>query len=206
MTRKLNQRACRRRLTRIAAMVACALTLPALTGCPLLGLPGSTAFSTAEFVPVAAGTTVEATLGAGASRLADSTWALYRASDDTLLFRIEFGSNGEVVRLFDSFVFAQPWLGSEIVANGQAHPTAFTGGSYVSGAYVAESGDDVGVLGVIHGLLWGAHLGTATLSFSGPVVGDRIDGPMQRTVTTFADTPFPAPGDAAFDAYALRES
>jgi hypothetical protein len=27
-----------------------------------------------------------------------------------------------------------------------------------------------------------------------------------RTVTIFADTPFPAPGNAEFDAYALRES
>lgn len=109
------------------------------------------------------------------------------------------------MRLFDSFVFGDSWLGSEIIADTESHPTAFAGGTYLSGAYAAEEGQNVGVLGVLHGLLAGVHLGTATLGFSGPIEGDRIDGTMVRTVEVFADTPFEAPGNAEFDAYAIRE-
>lgn len=195
-----------------AGSIGCTIRLGALAivmigqaGCPSVGLPDSASFAAVESVTVAPNVTVETPVGAGASGLADSTWAIYTASDDSLLFRMTFGSSGEVERLFDSFVFAKEWLGSEIIPDTQAHSTDFPGGSYLSGAYAAEQDGSVGVLGVVHGLLLGAHLGSATLGFSGPVVGDRIDGTMTRTVTIFAKTPFSAPGDAEFDAYAMRE-
>jgi hypothetical protein len=177
----------------------------ALIGCPFAALPESAGLSDVETVTLADGVTVEVPLGAGAPGLADSTWAIYRAEDDALLFRIVFGSDGEVKRLYDSFVFAREWLGSEIIPDGRDHSTDFPGGSYVSGAYAAEQEGSVGVLGVLHGLLLGAHVGTATLSLSGTVNGGRIDGKMIRTVSVFAETPFPAPGDAEFAAYAVRE-
>lgn len=194
-----------RTMTRAIKLVGLALAGVCVAGCPSAGLPGSAAFSETESVTVGDGVPVEVALGAGAPSLADSTWAIRKATDDSLLFRMTFGSNGEVERLFDSFVLAKEWLGSEIIPDTQAHSTDFPGGSYVSGAYAAEQDGSVGVLGVVHGLLLGAHLGTATLGFSGPVVGDRIDGTMIRTVTIFAETPFSAPGDAEFDAYARRE-
>ena len=205
MMTNIDRRVNSQRVFRRIASMACAIGLVGLIGCAFVGLPNSAVLSETEFVTVAVSTSVETPLGAGASALADSTWAIYKSSDDSLLFRIGFGSNGEVERLFDSFVFAQPWLGSEIIPDAQAHPTVFVGGSYISGAYAAEAGDTVGVLGVIHGLLLGTHLGTATLSFSGAIDNERIDGTMARTVTIFSSTPFPAPGDARFDAYALRE-
>ncbi len=177
----------------------------AFIGCPFAALPGSATLSDVVSVTVADGVTVDTPLGAGTSSLADSTWAVYRAADDSLLFRITFGADGEVERLYDSFVFAREWLGSEIIPDGQAHATDFPGGSYVSGAYAAEREGSVGVLGVLHGLFLGAHVGTATLSLSGSVDGDRIEGTMIRTVSVFAETPFPAPGDAEFAAYAVRE-
>jgi len=185
--------------------VALAMVLTVLVGCPFAGRPPGVLFPESVLVPVAPGTTVETTLGAGAPSLANSTWALYRADDDTLLFRIAFGPGGEVERLFDSFVFAKEWLGSKIIPDTQSHPTDFPGGSYVSGAYAAQQDGSVGVLGILHGGLSRAHLGTATLSFSGTVEDDRIDGMMARTVTIFAATPFPPPDDAEFQAYALRE-
>jgi hypothetical protein len=176
-----------------------------LTGCPFLALPDTAALLPVEEVTVADGVAVPTPLGAGAAGLADSTWAVYRADDDTLLFRVTFGPDGEIVRIFDSFVFAREWLGSVVIPDGEPHSTAYLGGRYVSGAYAAEQDGDVGVLGVLHGLLRGTHLGTATLSFYGPLGDDRIDGTMARTVMVFAATPFPAPGDAEFAAYALRE-
>jgi len=182
-----------------------ALAAIGLTGCPSAGLPDSAAFFKIEAVTVAEGVAVETPLGAGASSLANSTWAIYKATDDALLFRIELGSNGDVERIFDSFVFASEWLGPEIVPDTNAHPTDFPGGSYISGAYTAEQDGSVGVLGVLHGLMFGAHLGTATLSFSGPLHGDRIDGMMSRTVTILAETPFAPPCGVEFDAYALQE-
>lgn len=183
----------------------CAVAI-SVSGCPYAGLPDSATFSPTETVTLGVGVTKEALLGAGAPSMADSTWALYRADDDTLLFRVIFGVDGQVERLIDSFVFAREWLGSEIIVDTQTHPTDFPGGAYVSGAYTAELDGNVGVLGVIHGLLFGAHLGTATLSFSGCVLEDRIDGPLIRTVTIFAETPFPAPGNAEFEVYALKEN
>lgn len=176
-----------------------------LTGCLSAVLPDSATISQVETVTVGDGVTVESPLGAGAASLAHSTWAIHKASDDSLLFRVEFGSDGEVMRIFDSFVFASEWLGSEIVPDTNAHPTDLAGGSYISGAYATEQDDRVGVLGVLHGLLLGTHLGTATLSFSGSLQGDRIDGAMIRTVKIFTETPFDPPGDAEFDAYALQE-
>lgn len=189
----------------VVALAALAVVAVGLVGCPFAGLPSSTALSATERVTVSASTSVETALDAGGASLADSTWAIYKTSDDTLLFRIAFGSAGQAERIFDNFVFAQPWLGSEIIPDGQGHATAFPGGTYVSGAYTAEQDSNVGVHGVIHGVLLGTHLGTATLSLSGTIDGDRIDGTMARTVTIFADTPFAAPGDAEFEAYALRE-
>jgi len=176
-----------------------------LTGCPSSVLPDSATFSEIEAVTVAEGVTAATTLGAGAASLADSTWSIHKASDDSLLFRIEFGSNGEVERVFDSFVFAKEWLGSEIIPDTQAHDTDVPGGRYISGAYAAERNGSVGVLGVIHGILLGAHIGTATLSFWGPFEAERINGTMNRNVTVFAETPFLPPRDAVFDAYALRD-
>lgn len=205
METNLSRRVHARRISRTTVTVGLTIAVAGLAGCPFAGLPDSTALSDTEPVPVAEGRTVEAALGAGAPSLANSTWAIHKASDDTLVFRIALGPEGQVERLFDSFVLGNPWLGTEIIPDGQPHPTAFEGGSYISGAYAAEEDGRAGILGVIHGLLLGVHVGTATLSFSGAVDGDRIDGPMVRTVTTFADTPFPAPGDAQFDAYALRE-
>jgi len=205
MTFSVTQQAHLRTIAHPIGLVGVAVVVIGLTGCPTVEPPNSTTFSAAALVTVADGVMVEVPLGAGAPSLADSSWALYRADDDTLLFRADFGTEGQIERLFDSFVFAKEWLGSQIVPDTRAHPTDFPGGSYVAGAYAAEQDGGIGVLGVVHGLLLGTHLGTATLSFSGAVVGDRIDGPMIRTVTIFADTPFPAPGDTEFDAYALRE-
>lgn len=195
-----------RPMLRSIELFALAIVISAVVGCPLLRSPSTPGFAATEPVTVAPGKTVEVALGAGAPSLADSTWSIHRADDDTLLFRIEFGPQGQVVRLFDSFVFGDPWLGSEIIADTDSHPTAFAGGSYLSGAYAAETDDGVGVLGVLHGRLLGAHVGTATLEFSGAIDGDRIDGTMVRTVEVFAETPFPAPSNAEFAAYALRGS
>ncbi len=194
-----------RRFVGAIGLMGLACGVIGLAGCPFAGLPDSTALSETESVPIRDGVTVEVPLGAGAPGAADSTWAIHKADDDSLLFRIALGSNGEIERFFDSFVFAKEWLGSEVIPDTQVHPTDFPGGSYIAGGYVGEQDGRVGVLGVVHGLLLGAHLGTATLSFSGPIDGDRIDGTMVRTVTVFAKTPFPAPVDAEFDAYALRE-
>ena len=200
-----NKRRVLGRVTRPIGLVILVIVATGLTGCPSAAPPSTTGFAETEFVPVAADTTVEAPLGAGAQSLADSTWAIHKAEDDSLLFRIVFGPEGQVERLFDSFVLAQPWLGSEVIADAQARPTVFAGGSYLFGAYTAELGDNVGVLGVIHGVLLGTHLGTAKVSFSGAMDDDRIDGRIVRKIEVFADTPFQAPGDAEFDAYALRE-
>ena len=193
------------RVIRPIELAAFAIIVTGLVGCPSAAPPSSIRFSETEIVPIAGGTGLEAALGAGAPSLADSTWSIHKASDDTLLFRMVFGSDGEVERLFDSFVFASEWLGSDVITDAKSHPTAFAGGTYLCGAYAAEDGENVGVLGILHGVFLGAHLGTATLSFSGAIDGDRIDGVMVRTVKTFAETPFSAPGDAEFDAYALRE-
>jgi hypothetical protein len=178
-----------RLIARPFRLLGLAFVAIAPTGCFLVRLPDSATLPAVEPVTVADGVTVQALLGAGAPSLTDSTWAVYKADDDSLLFRIEFGSSGEVTRIFDSFVFAREWLGSEVIPDGQARPTDFPGGRYVSGAYAAEQGGSVGVLGILHGLLLSTHLGTATLGFSGPVEGDRIDGTMIRTVMILAETP-----------------
>ncbi len=166
MTSTIKQQEHSRKTARSMGFVALALLAAGLTGCPLVGLPDSKVFSATELVTVSDGMTVEVPLGAGAPSLADSTWAVHRTDDDSLLFRITFGSNGEVERLFYSFVFAEGWLGDEIIPDTRARPSEFPGGSYLSGAYTAEQDDSVGVLGVLHGLLLSSHLGTATLSFS----------------------------------------
>ncbi len=197
-----NRRFPSRALARLAFL---SLALLTLAGCPLAPIPDTAALAAREPVSISSDQTVEASLGSGAPSLSDSTWAVYRTSDEVLLFRIQFGPNGEVERLFDSFVFAQPWLGNEIVADGQPHATAFPGGSYISGAYASEEDDRIGVLGVLHGLLAGLHLGTARLSLYGLFDGDRFTGTMIREVVVLAETPFSAPGDAEFAAHAIRE-
>lgn len=189
---------------RLAATLLLLTAAAALPGCPPV-VPTGSSLAQSELVPLASMNPAEAALGSGAPTLANSVWAIRKTDDDTLVFRIAFGSQGEVTRIFDSFVFGAPWLGDEIIPDTVPHSTVFVGGQYESGAYVAEQGNVVGVLGVLHGSVLGIHIGTATLSFSGSLVNDRIDGAMSRTVTAIDDTPFPAPGDAEFAAYALRE-
>jgi hypothetical protein len=194
-----------RRISSSTAIVALAILLAGITGCPLVAVPDTAGFSESELVALGPDTVVETPLGAGAPSLANSTWAVHRTEDDSLLFRLEFGPDGELQRVFDSFVLAQPWLGSEVMADTQAHATVYPGGSYIFGAYAAEQDDNFGILGHIHGLLLGTHLGTGTISFFGPLGNERVDGTFVRTVTIIADTPFPAPGDARIDVYALRQ-
>ena len=102
MTSTNRQQADSRTFTRAIKLVGLALAGICVTGCPSPGLPSSVTFSEAESVTVGDGVSVEVALGAGAPSLADSTWAIHKASDDSLLFRIVFGSNGEAERLFDS--------------------------------------------------------------------------------------------------------
>jgi len=205
MTWAVKRQAQSGRRARQSALLGLVCVAINLAGCSPAAPPESVAFLETESVTVSDNAAIPARVGAGAPSLADSSWAVYRAVDDVLLFRIEFGSDGEVERLFDNSVFAKEWLGPEIIPDMVPRSTDFPGGSYVSAAYAAEHDASAGVLGVLHGLLLGAHLGTATLSFSGAVDGNRTDASMIRTVTVFADTPFPAPGDAEFEAYALRE-
>ncbi len=199
---------CRSCQVRSKSLIRLLLYAPILAmgaGCTSFPVPTSATLEGNAAVAVSADQSKSVALGTGAAQLANSVWAMYRQSDDTLIFRVRFGSTGEIVEIFDNFIFAQPWLGSLVVPDGLPHPTAFPFGQYVSGGYVAEDGNRVGVLGVLHGILLGQHLGTATLGFFGTRTGDRIDGTMTRTVMIFGATPFEPPGDAQFDAYALRE-
>lgn len=188
-----------RRCTRL---VAVSLPVLALAGCGL----ALTSDLLAPFEPVLVGGEVTDTaLGSGAAALAGSVWAVYRTADDQLLFRLRFDSAGRLVEVFDNRVFGQPWLGETVVPDGVSHPTGFAGGSYVSGAYVAGRGADVGVLGILHGFLNGERPGSVRLTFSGAVAGDQITGTLDRSVEIFAPTPFPPPDDAQIPAYGLRE-
>ena len=118
-----------RNMTHLVAVAGLTLVAIRITACSPTVLPDSAAFAEVESVTVGDSVTVDASLGAGALSVADSTWAVYKASDDSLLFRIEFGPGGEVERLFDSFVFASEWLGSEIIPDTKSHATDFPGGS-----------------------------------------------------------------------------
>jgi len=190
------RRACSR--LSIAAMLV-------LSGCGIVAVPPTASLAPVESVALSTDASTSAALDSGAAGLANSLWTMRMAADDSLIFRVRFGERGQIVEITDNFIFAQPWLGSAITPDGAARPAALPGGQYVSGGYVAEQMDRIGVLGVLHGIWLGQHLGTARLEFFGLRSGDRIDGTMIRTVTIFGVTPFPAPGNAEFGAYATRE-
>ncbi len=185
-----------------ACATSCAIF--SISGCGSR-VPASAALADVEEVRLSEGESAEVALGAGALSLADSVWGLYKSEDDSLLFRVRFGGSGEIVEVFDSFVLGQPWLGSSVTPDGQPHATEFAGGRYVAGGYCAEQSGRIGVVGVIHGLLSGAHLGTARVAFYGPLADDPIDGTFERRVTILGETPFTPPGDATFAAYAVLE-
>ena len=142
-----------RTMTRAIKLVGLALAGVCVAGCPSAGLPGSAAFSETESVTVGDGVSVEVALGAGAPSLADSTWAIRKATDDSLLFRMTFGSNGEVERLFDSFVLAKAWLGSALIPSPQAHSTDFPRGTYAPGPYAPQLDRTVRCRGFLTALL-----------------------------------------------------
>ncbi len=131
-------------------------------------------------------TSLEAPIHSGPPQLIDSTWALYekkRADDPrdgaaSPLIRIEFGSEGEVVRAFDNTEFGTEYIGDTLIPDGALHAGIIPGSSYVGQSYGAGVGPNLGFTAMGKFLVGPAEAVVASLTASGTLneAADRFEG------------------------------
>jgi hypothetical protein len=170
------------------------------TGCWNGGLPAE--------LPVALpdGSAVIAPANAGASRLASSSWTIYAdPNDPVLLFRLDFGAEGQVVRMFENHVYPE-LIGDELIPDAQMHPSPWPGGTYAGQFYGVGQEPHVGYAALARAFLGPLTVGTGNFQFSGTLVGDHIEGTLDFWLeidpAIASLLPFP-PGDYHADVIAL---
>jgi hypothetical protein len=92
------------------------------------------------------GTTVTTTMGSGVISLADSQWDFFQGTGDPrggAFVRVRFGADGNLESFVDNTI-ASEIFGSEIIFDGQRHPTAQPVLEYAAATYGAETSDSTG--------------------------------------------------------------
>lgn len=155
-------------------------------GCLALACLGCETCPPSMMVTLGNGSQVMADAGTGPAAQANTTWAFYAdvvaqtttflgipivgvpvATDANLLFRGEFGPNGDLVRVFDNKVLAPETVGPQLFLDGLLRNAVRPNFGYLAKSYGAGSGDAVGSAGC--GLLYFGPFPVArsTLEFSG---------------------------------------
>lgn len=143
---------------------------PFLGGCWDAGLPGTLDVGLPD------GSIVAAVRGSAAASLANSQWAIYEDPDDPyLLFKVEFGPHGELVRLFDNRIMPET-IGNELVGDGTVRPIVLAGLAYVGASYAGQNDSGLGFSAFCSVLLGPLQVGTGTFHFTGTLNGDRLEG------------------------------
>lgn len=178
------------------------------------------------------GATVTVDAGTGVASQANTTWAVYADSFAAplaylgtlipevpgLLFRIDFGPQGQMARVFDNKIASPETLGTEFFLDGVLHPAADPDLTYVGQSFGAEDGTAIALTGcgIVHsGPFSIIH---ATIRFSGSVTSVLDTGILARADGTLILTskvepllaPF-LPSDVMSEskeiqAFALREN
>lgn len=105
------------------------------------------------------GSTVTAQADSGSEAFGNSVWAFYADTPVSalsflgellpvqigLLFRSEFGDNGELVRVFDNEVLAPQTLGDQLVLDNMLRPTLMPQLLYAAESYAAQDGSSLGL-------------------------------------------------------------
>jgi len=149
-------------------------------------LPGCESCPPSMMVTLGNGSQVSADAGSGSASYANSTWAFYAdvlaeatgflgipivgvpiPTDANLLFRGQFGVNGELTRVFDNRVLAPDTIGNELFLDGLLRSAVMPNLGYLAKSYGAANGNAVGSAGC--GLLYFGPFPVAhsTLEFSG---------------------------------------
>jgi len=120
---------------------------------------------------------IAAAINSGPQALANTTWAIYRASNDEFLVRIQFGENGKIERFFDNLIYYPTFLGNEIISDNQSHPMLSPpGATYVAAAAGHSQGNDFGATLNMQSYLYGILVVTGNAKVKGTIDGDRFDG------------------------------
>jgi hypothetical protein len=112
------------------------------------------------------GEVVTADANSGAESQADSTWAFYAdtglgplgflgtvISDvPGFLFRVQFGEQGQLIRVFDNQILAPQILGDELILDNVSRPTLDPALAFAGESYAAEDGAAGGLVscGIIY--------------------------------------------------------
>ena len=177
----------------------------AVAGCWDASLP-----ATLE-VPLPDGTTVTAPAHSGPPSLANTTWACYRAeapNRGAFIVRVEFGSDGRVLRFFDNAAYFPDVLGSELIPDGKTHPAAVPALVYVAESYGGENASGFGFAAPLKLFLGPIQIGSGLSYAFGEVVGDRIDGTFGYRTVLEAGSPLdvgPGRFSDEYGFYAIRE-
>ena len=140
------------RLVQISVIAIAVLTISGCDACP-----------PAADLTLGNGAVVNASANSGLPSQAGATWAFYAentlsplsilgnvvggvAGEPGFLFRIEFGAQGEALRLFDNEVLAPETLGAIIELDALIRPAADPTLTYQAESYGAESDASVGLM------------------------------------------------------------
>ena len=133
-------------MRRNPSSLICLVVLPALAALVLTGCGARGGVPDSVPVTLPDGTTVNVTMGAGVIALADTVWDFYRVAGNAQaapFVRIRFDSEGSLAG-FENNTIASELLGSEILFDGEVHPTSQPGLSYAAATYGAETSDSTG--------------------------------------------------------------
>lgn len=153
----------------------------------------------AASVKLGDGTVTSATAGSGMPSRANSVWAFY--ADTTLgplsflgaaipanpgfLFRAQYGTQGELVRIFNNQVLAPTTLGDQLFFDAVLRPTLKPSLNYSGESYASENGSSIGTTEC--GTIFAGPFSVlqAMVEFSGTTNSllDRVDGHFRFTST-----------------------
>lgn len=172
------------------------------------------------------GAVVTANANSGTATLRSSVWTFYANSpvaplaifgdvlpiDVGMLFRSDFGAQGELVQVFDNVRLAPETLGSQLILDNAIRPAARPPLSYVAESYAAQDGSSIGLTTCGKLFVGPLEIIDARIEFSGTdndVLG-RADGTLKivTTVNPLVGWLIPAisSGTIELDGFALREN
>jgi hypothetical protein len=142
---------------------------------------GNASLPTTITVELPDGSQVETTLGSGVISFADSSWQFYAYAGGSAqaapFVTVRFGPNGELAA-FENNTLASEIFGSQLLFDGQRHPTTQEGLEYAAATYGAETSDAHGFAfegRLVAYIPFVGEVADATASASGEFEGDDIN-------------------------------